>query len=86
MEGNILEAVKLMVVGMATVFAVLFIIIGVSNALIAFVNKFVGEDEKPAAQPAAQPAAVNPAVAQAIAQAVNVATAGKAKVDAIKPL
>lgn len=82
MEGNILEAVKLMIVGMATVFAVLFIIIGVSNALIAFVNKFVGEDEKPAAQPAA----VDPAVAQAIAQAVNIATAGKAKVDAIKSI
>lgn len=87
MEGNILEAVKLMIVGMATVFAVLFIIIGVSNALIAFVNKFVGEDEKPAAQPAsAQSAAVDPAVAQAIAQAVNMATSGKAKVDAIKSI
>ncbi|MDO4461725.1 MAG: OadG family transporter subunit [Bacteroidia bacterium] len=86
MEGNLLEAVKLMVVGMATVFAVLFIIIGVSNALIAFVNKFIGEDEKPAAQSASQPTAVNPSVAQAIAQAVNIATAGKAKVDSIKPL
>ncbi|MCF0191291.1 MAG: OadG family protein [Marinilabiliaceae bacterium] len=86
MDENITEALKLMLVGMATVFAVLYLIIGASNLLIAFVNRFVGEDEKPAPKAQSQGATINPAVSQAISQAVNIATGGKAKVDNIKPL
>ena len=41
-------ALLLMVVGMVTVFIILLIVIGLGKALIAFVNKFVPEEEAPA--------------------------------------
>ena len=40
---NIPEALKLLVVGMLTVFAILLIVIYLGKALIAFVNKFIHE-------------------------------------------
>ena len=46
--SNIQTALLLMVVGMVTVFIILLIVIGLGKALIAFVNKFVPEEEAPA--------------------------------------
>lgn len=76
MDGNIFEALKLMIIGMSTVFCVLVLVIALGNAIIRLVNKFAPEEAKPAA--AATPAAaVSPSVAAAIAKAVSMVTGGK---------
>ncbi|MBQ9215015.1 MAG: OadG family protein, partial [Bacteroidales bacterium] len=46
MEGNFLEALKLLGVGLSTVFVVLLLIIWFGNLLIKAVNKFAPEEEK----------------------------------------
>lgn len=85
MESNIVEALKLLVVGMGTVFVVLLIIIEGGKLLIRAVNRFVPEDEKELAK-AAGDTGVSPAVAKAIDAAVNQITGGQAKVIDIKKL
>lgn len=75
-----------MVIGMTTVFLILMIIIYFGKALIAFVNKFCPEEEKPVAKAQASSAAIDPQVAQAIALAVNNLTGGKGKVEKIEKL
>lgn len=86
MESNILEALKLLVVGMGTVFVVLIIIIEGGKLLIKAVNRFVPEAEpaKPASQ-GSQPA-VSPSVAKAIEKAVAQLTGDEAQVIDIKKL
>lgn len=84
---NIEEALKLMVVGLATVFAVLLIIIYSGKALIAIVRKYVPEAEAAPASPAplaAAPAAIDPGVQAAIQKAVDSLTGGKATVVKIE--
>lgn len=83
--ANILEAAKLLVVGMCTVLFVLLIIIYGSKLLIKAVNKFAPEEEAKPAPAAAQPA-VNPSVAKAISAAVSQITGGQAEVIDIKKL
>lgn len=85
MESNIVEALKLLVVGMGTVFAVLLIIIEGGKLLIKAVNRFVPEDESEQAK-AASVTDVSPAVAKAIDAAVSQITGGQAKVIDIKKL
>lgn len=63
-------------------FVVLILVIELGKGLIAFVNKFAPEEEKPA--PKASGSAVSPKVAQAIASAVNIITGGKGKVEKIE--
>lgn len=81
-----MEGLKLMAIGMVTVFAILLIIIYFGKALISFVNRFCPEEEKPAAKPQSAPAAIDPQVAQAIAVAVNNLTGGKGKVEKIEKI
>ena len=73
------EALKLMVVGMATVFAILLIVIYLGKALIAVVNKYVPEEVQPAhaAAAAGKPAPIPPHAMAAIAAACVHARAGK---------
>lgn len=85
MEGNVLEALKLLCVGLTTVFVVLLLIIMLGNSLIAFVNRFIPEDEKPAT-PQASSSAISPKVASAIAAAVAQLTGGKGKVEKIEKI
>lgn len=85
MESNIVEALKLLVVGLGTVFVVLLIIIEGGKLLIKAVNRFVPEDESEQAK-AANVAEVSPAVAKAIDAAVSQITGGQAKVIDIKKL
>ncbi|MCQ2375283.1 MAG: OadG family protein [Salinivirgaceae bacterium] len=84
MEGNVLEALKLLCVGLTTVFVVLLLIIMLGNSLIAFVNRFIPEDEKPIAKQA--PSAISPKVANAIAAAVAQLTGGQGKVEKIEKI
>lgn len=84
MESNILEALKLLLVGMTTVFFVLLIIIYGGKLLIWAVNRFAKEAE-PSVPASAQGPAISPAVAKAIDAAVAQMSGGKAKViDIVK--
>jgi oxaloacetate decarboxylase gamma subunit len=87
MNENLSEALLLMVVGLATVFLVLLLVIGFGNLLIKAVNKFAPEEEKPA-QIASKPATalVDGAVQQAINKAVEQLTGGKGRVEKIVKL
>ena len=82
------EALKLMVVGMATVFAILLIVIYLGKALIAVVNKYVPEEVQPAhaAAAAGKPSPIPPHAMAAIAAAVSVITKGKGKVAKVEPI
>lgn len=86
MEGNLIEGLKLMVIGMSTVFLILIIIILFGNALISFVNKFLPEEETPKAKTSSNSDAIDPQVSQAIAMAVANLTGGKGKVEKIEKL
>ena len=55
---NLNIALLLMIVGMATVFAILLIVIYLGKGLIALVNKYAPEEAAPAKQAANAPAAV----------------------------
>ena len=74
-----------MIVGMITVFAVLFIIIQLSNLLIRIVNKVAPEEKKKQPAVAAPaPVAVAPDVMEAIRQVVEKITEGKGLVAGVK--
>lgn len=82
---QIIEALKLMVIGLGTVFAVLLLVIWVGNMLATFVNKFIPEDEEPATKAVSQ-SEVNAQISQVIAAAVNTITAGKGYVEKIEKI
>ena len=72
-------------IGLATVFAVLLLIIFLGNLLIKFVNKYVPEDEAPKANAVSAPSNVVDAnVAQAINLAIGKLTGGKSKSEKIE--
>lgn len=74
----------LMVVGMATVFVILLIVIYLSTFLIAVVNK-IAPEEAPKKAPTVAPTADAGAL-DAIKAAVNILTAGKGQVIKIEKL
>lgn len=81
---NIVTAVQLMIVGMATVFVILLIVIYLGKLLINLVNKYAPEEtaaKKPALQKA--PATVDALTRSIIEQAVKAVTNGKGKVTEI---
>ena len=75
---NLNLALLLMVVGMATVFAILLIVIYLGKLLIALVNKYAPEEVAPAAIPGNIMAAIN--------AAVTVVTQGKGKVAKVEKI
>lgn len=81
---NIGLGLLLMVVGMATTFLILLIIIWLSNLLIALVNK-VAPEEVVKKKPSSANAGANDAM-DAIKAAVNILTAGKGQVIKIEKL
>lgn len=82
MNGNMLEALMLMCIGMSAVFVVLLIIIFFGNALVSIVNKFFPEEV--VASKEVPTATIAPDVAQAISKAVAQLTGGKGKVEKIE--
>lgn len=81
---NIGTAVQLMIVGMATVFVILLIVIYLGKLLINLVNKYAPEEtaaKKLALQKA--PATVDALTRSIIEQAVKAVTNGKGKVTEI---
>ena len=84
---NLGLGVLLMVVGMPTVFIILWIIIGFGNLLIRLVNKYAPEENlKIAARPvmAGVSSNVSDPIVAAIVSAVSITTQGKGKVTSIK--
>lgn len=83
---NLNIALLLMIVGMATVFAILLIVIYLGKGLIALVNKYAPEEVAPAKQEANAPAAVPGNIMAAISAAVTVVTQGKGKVAKVEKI
>lgn len=83
---NLNLALLLMVVGMATVFAILLIVIYLGKLLIALVNKYAPEGVAPAKQAANAPAAIPGNIMAAINAAVTVVTQGKGKVAKVEKI
>ena len=81
---NLNTALLLMVVGMATVFAILLIVIYLGKCLIALVNKYAPEEVVPAKAAANGPAPVPGNILAAISAAVTVVTQGKGKVAKVE--
>lgn len=84
---NIETALLLMVVGMATVFVILLIVINLGKLLIALVNKYAPEEAVPVRQETPKgPAPVPANIMAAITAAVNVVTHGKGKVTKVEKI
>lgn len=81
---NIEVALMLMVVGMATVFVILLIVIYLGKGLIALVNKFAPEEAPKKKVPVAPTA--DAGAMDAIKAAVEILTAGKGQVVKIEKL
>lgn len=85
MEG-LGDAVTLMVIGMATVFTVLLLVIMTAKFLINIVNKYIPEEAKPEQRSAGSASAIDPQTTQAIEMAIAKLTNGKGKVESISKL
>lgn len=83
---NLETALLLMVVGMATVFAILLIVIYLGKLLISLVNKYAPEEQLPAKQGDQSPVPIPGNIVAAITAAVNVVTQGKGKVAKIEKI
>ena len=83
---NLNTALMLMMVGMATVFAILLIVIYLGKALIALVNKYAPEEAIPAKTGAVGPAPIPGNILAAISAAVTVVTQGKGKVSKVEKI
>lgn len=83
---NLNTALMLMVVGMATVFAILLVVIYLGKALIALVNKYAPEEVIPAKAAANGPAPIPANIMAAISAAVAVVTHDKGKVAKVEKI
>lgn len=86
MTPQLAEAIKLMIVGMSTVFVILIIVIQLGKLLICVVNK-VAPEEAQTAPKTAKPQSAQPIDATTLAvinQAVAQITNGKGRVSAVK--
>ena len=80
-------AFLLMVVGMATVFVILLIVIYLGKLLISLVNKYAPEEVVSVKQTSSQaPVPIPGNILAAITAAVNVVTQGKGKVTKVEKL
>ena len=84
---NLETAFLLMVVGMATVFVILLIVIYLGKILISLVNKYAPEEVVSVKQTSSQaPVPIPGNILAAITAAVNVVTQGKGKVTKVEKL
>ena len=84
---NLETAFLLMVVGMATVFVILLIVIYLGKLLIYLVNKYAPEEVVSVKQTSSQaPVPIPGNILAAITAAVNVVTQGKGKVTKVEKL
>ncbi len=83
---NIPEALKLLVVGMLTVFAILLIVIYLGKVLIAVINKFAPEDIIAKKQSKFETVPVDANTSAIINEAVKQLTNGKGRVSNISKI
>ena len=84
---NLETAFLLIVVGMATVFVILLIVIYLGKLLISLVNKYAPEEVVSVKQTSSQaPVPIPGNILAAITAAVNVVTQGKGKVTKVEKL
>ena len=84
---NLETAFLLMVVGMATVFVILLIVIYLGKLLISLVNKYAPEEVVSVKQTSSQaPVPIPGNILAAMTAAVNVVTQGKGKVTKVEKL
>ena len=84
---NLETAFLLVVVGMATVFVILLIVIYLGKLLISLVNKYAPEEVVSVKQTSSQaPVPIPGNILAAITAAVNVVTQGKGKVTKVEKL
>ena len=84
---NLETAFLLMVVGMATVFVILLIVIYLGKLLISLVNKYAPEEVVSVKQTSSQaPVPIPGNILAAITAAVNVVTQGTGKVTKVEKL
>ena len=84
---NLETAFLLMVVGMATVFVILLIVIYLGKLLISLVNKYAPEEVVSVKQTSSQaPVPIPGNILAAITAAVNVVTQGKGKGTKVEKL
>lgn len=83
---NLNTALLLVVIGMATVFTILLVVIYLGKGLIALVNKYVPEEAVPVKAAANGSAAIPGNVLAAISAAVTVVTQGKGKVAKVEKI
>ena len=85
MESTLSNALLLLVVGMSTVFVILFLVVTGGNLLIKLINKVeVASPEVPFAR--IQQDTIEPAKVAIIAATVEAITHGKGRVDKIEKL
>ncbi|MBN1115747.1 MAG: OadG family protein [Bacteroidales bacterium] len=84
MEQNLGNALSIMIVGMVTVFLILWLVVLIGNALIRLTNKFWPESEISKKANAALTA--SDGTVAAIIAAVDVVTKGKGKITKITKL
>ncbi len=83
--ANIAIAIKLLVIGMTSVFLVLCIVIYLGKALTFFINKFAPEETTNKATSATAPAqAINPKHLAAIQKAIAMLTSNQGQIQDIK--
>lgn len=83
---NIPEALKLLAVGMTTVFCILLIVIYFGKALIAIVNKMAPEEQVTKKAAPATSTVIDPTAKAVIDEAVKQITGGKGHVVNIKKI
>ncbi len=86
MSESMSVALQLLFVGMLTVFAVLFLVVGIGNGIIRFVNRFMPEEEKIALAAKSTSDSIDPKKVAAITSAVSTLTKGKGKVMNIEKI
>lgn len=78
------EAVSIMIVGMITVFFILFLIVGIGNLIIRLSNKYLPKEVAVVKATKSNEPSSN--TYAAIAAAIDIATNGKGKVTNIKKI
>lgn len=88
MNGNFELAIQLLIVGMLTVFAVLFIVIFIGNTIIRFVNKYMPETVATITKKSLQQStnSIDPKKMSAIVSAIQVVTQEKGKVVKVEKI
>lgn len=86
METSMLNALKLMLIGMSTVFVILMAVVLLGNLIILIINKIGNNKPVSGEGKAEEKVGIPPETIAAIVSSVELVTAGKGKVTTIRKL